>query len=479
MTGDTTEMRQSRFFWASAAIVVLALALRLLYVFGAKVDAPIVGDINQYVLYGWNLVHGDVFSSSLPNAGPVRGDDYRGPGYPALIAASMLASGNSDLALVPVAGGQLQLVAMNARWIVDVYVVQAMLGAITVLLTIAIARFWLGRRMALAAGVLTALWPHLISLSGVLLSETLFGFMLALAAWLLALAVRDRRPWVAAGAGLAFAGAYLVNPVIGLFPLFLGLLMVAARMPRRMIAILMVCYLIAPLGWAARSASLPRAGGSYERAVQNLVQGSWPEFLDAFNARHTQSAAAAFVQAEQDEERAFLGDARVGLQSMWMRMREHPAAYLAWYIAKKPYLLWDWSIRVGYGDIYFLTTTESPYTRITALRWMKQGFELANPSFFVLSALAAFCLAWTLARHRGRPPSPEGLVAFMLLYLTAVHVVLQAEPRYSIPYRPEQMLMVTTAVNWLLRAVMGRTRVSAGVIPTGCAQSAESGVQMR
>jgi hypothetical protein len=48
------------------------------------------------------------------------------------------------------------------------------------------------------------------------------------------------------------------------------------------------------------------------------------------------------------------------------------------------------------------------------------------------------------------------MIATLLLYLTAIHTVLQAEPRYSVPYRPEELLMAVTAVAWLLNRIAAR-----------------------
>ncbi len=448
-----------RFITLAGAIAVFALLLRLLYVFTAHVEQPIAGDINQYVLYAWNLINNGTFSSSLPDGSEAVPDNIRGPGYPIIIALSMLLSGNTDLQLSEMQGGYLALLPAEMTWVYGVYVLQAFLGALTVVLVIIIARHWLSRTTALCCGLLVAAWPHLISFSGVMLSETVFGFLLVLSLWLLLLAEEHRRSTFAAFAGLALAAAWLVNPVIAMFPLLAAIALLVRRKKNIAIAML-ACFAMAPAGWAWRNASVGNPQGSSERAMQNFVQGSWPKFLSAFNARHTHPLAAAYVQAEQDEEHAFLDTLNTGIDSMWKRMKAQPMQYVLWYAVEKPFLLWDWRIRLGSGDVYFLVTTASPFEKITLLRWTKEGFRICNPLFFLLGALATLVIAWRLVRHPRATPFAPGMVALLLTYLTAVHVVLQAEPRYSIPYRPEQLLMVMSAVTWLSRRVMALKRNS-------------------
>lgn len=445
---------ERRFRFLAAAIVALALLLRLFYVFDAKVEQPIAGDVNQYVLYAWHLVHDGTFSSSLPNR-PVVADSYRGPGYPALIAAVMQTSGHPDLALVDAGNGRMRLVAVQPGWITGVCVVQSFLGALTALLAIAVARCWLARGPALCAGALTALWPHLISFTGVMLSETLFGFLLLFSVWLLLLAQRNDKAWIAACAGAAFAMAWLVNPLIALFPPLAACMLLLGRRPRLAAALLLV-FVVAPLGWSVRNAALPHVSGSYQRAAENFVQGSWPEYLAAYNARSRDPIANAIVRSENDEEHAFVANPREGLGLMAARMGSDPGHYLAWYLARKPFLLWDWSVRLGWGDVYFLATPVSPFTRVPWLGWMKTAFTACNPVFFALALIATLACAWRILRRPGGEGFAAGTVAVLLVYLTLVHTVLQAEPRYSIPYRPEELLMAVTAVAWLLARFSAR-----------------------
>ena len=442
-----------RFAWLSTAIVLLALALRVFYVFDAEVKIPIRGDSNDYVLYAWNLDTAGTFSSTLPGSGPVAADSYRGPGYPLLLAGAMRLAGDTRLVLREADRGRLEMAFEPPRWITIAYLLQAVCGALGVLVVILLARFWLPRGAALAAGLLLALWPHAIVFCATLLSETLFGTLLLLAVLLLAAAEQSRRAGLAALAGATFACAYLVNPIIALFPLLAAWLL-AWRGARRCALVLLALFALGPLGWGLRNASLPApTHGALQRAEQNFVQGSWPQFLLALATRFDNDISAQIVAAEGEEERTFLADRDAGFAAMHARMALDPAYYTRWYLLDKPFLLWDWGIRIGAGDIYFLETTHSPFERIAMLRGMRAFFAAANPWLFLLALAAALpCL---VAGWRLRVPFALGASAWLVAYVTAMHDVLQAEPRYSIPYRAFEVLLALSALAWIARWLHG------------------------
>jgi hypothetical protein len=69
-----------------------------------------------------------------------------------------------------------------------------------------------------------------------------------------------------------------------------------------------------------------------------------------------------------------------------------------------------------------------------------------NPALFGLGLLACGIAAWRLPRSRGDGAAfAWQACALLAVYLTAVHVVLQAEPRYSISYRPIEILLAAAA----------------------------------
>src|SRR5215469_5949991 len=112
---DERRLRR-RYVAAAAAVVLFALALRVLYVATARIDQPVYGDGLHYLVYAINLVQHGVYSSSAPG-GVLVPDSYRAPGFPLLIAAG-LSLGGGDF------GAAIHFVQYT----------QALLGAATVLL---------------------------------------------------------------------------------------------------------------------------------------------------------------------------------------------------------------------------------------------------------------------------------------------------------------------------------------------------------
>lgn len=447
MTGN--DAARTRFLWQTAMVVLLAWLLREQFVLFTQVDAPIRGDARQYVAYAWNLVHHGVFSMAAPGSSVVVPDDFRSPGYPLLLAAAIRIGGEA------------------AGWYAIVLHLQALLGAATVALGMALGSHWLSRRWTLVAGVLMALWPHSIAACGAVLSEVLFGFLLALALWAGAGALRRRSSRWVLFAGLAFALAYLVNPVMLLFPPVAALVFVRAGQGRSALLLLLLPALIAG-AWALRSASLPATPDHPGRAVLNFVEGSWPQYQAAYNFKDIDPTAAQISGQIADEEQLFGRSPRQGLAAMIERMDQDPAYYVRWYLFRKPWLLWDWNIRIGWGDVYYQQIQHSPLDVNPPLRAMKTTLHLLNPLVFALAVAAAFVsLARVARRSRATDPAltAAAMVALFCVYVTFLHTVFQAEPRYSIPYRPFELLLAVTAAAAIVaraRARLSSTRTSPG-----------------
>jgi 4-amino-4-deoxy-L-arabinose transferase-like glycosyltransferase len=426
-----------------ALITLLALALRWYYVNTALVVAPIRGDAIQYYSYAWNLVHHGIYAGNPPGSAVIVPSDFRDPGYPLFLALWM------------------KLFSNPALWYAVVLLSQSVLGALTVLLTMQLGRHWLNRRWSAAAGVLLAVWPHNIVITSNLLTETLFGFLCVLAMLICARACKRQNTSLAGVAGLCFGAAALTNAVLLPFGVLLALYLGWRRLvPRRIWATLCIGALVLPGTWAVRNMQItaPAEGQtSTDRALMNLVQGSWPTYHTAWQEKiHHNPKGLPTLNAIGAEYTLLRSSPRAGIDTIAHRLRADPWHYVAWYALEKPWLLWDWRIRIGRGDIYVFPTLNSPFDTQPAMRALVSVCHTINP---LLAALALLCLLVTVVRRwRGHSTQSNGQPALeatlgLLVFITLVYSVLQSEPRYSIPFRSFEMLLAMTACSWIVSQI--------------------------
>lgn len=429
MAGGPTR-HDARFVLLSTLVVLLAFAIREHFVLTTIVDVPIRGDIRDYVSYAWNLLHHGVFSSVPPQVEPPPPDSYRSPGYPFLLALCM--------ALRPESAGWYGL-ALQA---------QVVLGSATVLLAMLLARCWLRPAWSVLAGFLLALWPHHVAATGILMPEVLFGFTLVAGLYCFARGWVSRRAGWFMATGAVFGYACLVNPLLVLFPPCLAALMWLKK-ERIGAAFVLGMFLLPVAGFALRNAQLDdTVKGSAGRAAVNFVQGSWPQYHDAQAWFRDGDPTAVAIMDEIDRETRLLQqDSIQGLKAIGGRLANDPWGYASWY-ARKPWLLWDWNIRVGAGSFYFLEVKRSPLDTSPVLRTLASTMRTLNPLLSALtlaSALGLLLFGWR--RETWVPAVATGALA---AYFTLLHMVLQAEPRYAIAYRGIEAVLVATALSFLV-----------------------------
>lgn len=434
-------VKHNRWRWPMALLIItlFAFALRWYYVSTAVVYEPLRGDARQYFSYAWNLVHHGTFSKSPPGAVSVLPDNYRDPGYPLFLAIWMKALG------------------VGNAWYATVLLCQALLGALTVTAAVQLGKHWLSTRWAIGAGLLMAVWPHSIAIDGYLLTETLFGFLCTVGLLLWGNACQHKNHRLAAAAGLTFGAAALTNAILLPFGIILAVFL-AWRMPalRKICLTLTIASLLLPASWSFRNTHIQNSApgsSSRDRAVQNLVQGSWPSYHSAWRQSILGDAAAkasarTTLDAINKEYETLRTAPTQGAKEIAQRLDMHPLRYAAWYLLQKPYDLWNWDIQIGQGDIYPYPTLNSPFR--TNVIWLALEIicRMFNP-LLVLLALAGLLYAMVKQPYPNMPrkqPNQAALVAVacLLSFATLVYTALQSEPRYSIPFRSLEILLALT-----------------------------------
>lgn len=445
------------------AIFLFAFGLRWYYVSHAVVLNPVRGDATQYYAYALNLSNHGVFSKDLPDAATIHPDNYRDPGYPVFLALWMKILGTGD------------------AWYAGVLLSQALLGALTVTLATQLGRYWLPLRWAAAAGVVMALWPHSITINGYLLSETLFGFLTVLGTLICAQALQRQNLRYTVLAGLTLGAAALTNAILLPFGILLAALFAWRKLaPRKLCFALALGAFALPSAWAVRNAIVvvPVAGtSSTDRALLNLAQGSRPEFQSAWRdsvlGDDDAKAKASIVFQHVDDDYAQLRSSPLhGVAAIFRRFAQHPLQIAQWYLIEKPALLWGWSIEIGQGDIFVFPTRNAPFQIQPIWIALAAICSAANTTLMLLALAAVFLTSWFQLNRPGIRPLPASRAAlvttvFLVAFVTLVYSTLQAEPRYSIPFRPFEILLALTTLRagatwWQRRRAMTPVNGRAG-----------------
>ena len=161
------------------------------------------------------------------------------------------------------------------------------------------------------------------------------------------------------------------------------------------------------------------------------------------------------MQDIEREQNLLLRSPSAGFASIWARFQTDPWRYLGWY-AWKPALLWAWSIRMGWGDIYAYPVIHSIYLGNPVMPAVEAVCFALDPVLFLLMVLAVLAVLFRPNLAIGRP----GLLAIVALvgFETLVYTALQSEPRYSVPLRPFEMILAFTTLQGLLWWRAGRHR---------------------
>lgn len=402
-------------------ILFLSLWIRVTYFQHTVIDTPVRGDAIFYLQYAKNLLNHATFSKETGSTSPAP-DSYWAPGYPAFLAA------------VIVAADVLHVQAYPA-----IMALQVLLGALTAVLTFLIARLFLDRKWSLAAAVLAALSPHMVSLGANLLTETLYAFLLTASVYVFLLGFSRRSGVLYAASGAVFALAWLVNPVMFFLPLFFiaAALWFHAREngtpagARRGMIVCLVLFLAIAGAWQARGILNvpPGSPSGADRLLTNLIIGSHSDYYRIWRAdpRNDSNPASLDLQRLGGSYPAFA-------ELLWQRIRQRPLHYLKWYFVDKPLLLWGWNIRVGQGDVYVFPVVRSWYQTSGPAAALHAVMKSLHFWLFALAILGLFVLVRRGARGRDTVPA---FLYIVLVYVSAVYVVTQSEPRYSVPLRPE------------------------------------------
>jgi 4-amino-4-deoxy-L-arabinose transferase-like glycosyltransferase len=398
-----------------AVLAALGLAVRVAWVWhGAWVG----GDTNDYLTMAKNVAFHHVFSREA-DAATLTPTARRPPLYPALVAALWWG---------------------DAAPTFSVMLLQAVLGAGTVALVYLTARDRFGRRVALVAGVCLALAPMSGLYTAVVLTETLFTFLLTLGMF-----------WWGRGrlvpTGVAFGLASLTRPT--LLPFLVALpfitLLPAWRPQRRGYLTILLAAAAVTSFWVARNAVVFREFIPFatSNTGMNLLCGTVD--ADVFSSRVRDDGGEwvahptqlplirvgrEFSETERDRERMRRALARIKdrpLHWLVVRAKQYPKLF----VDTGDYLL-------GPGNVSLRAALRQ---RNPLVLLVKLSFVFGNLLVFALAAFGVF-------KERARLVSLSHLVLFPV-FLLAAHLPMWVESRYALPIMPAVFIFAAVGATGL------------------------------
>ena len=403
-----------------AAILALSAWLQLTVVSQTEVDGPLRVDAGDYFSYAQNLRELGMYSITprWREPGAVATPDHvRPPGYPLFLR----------LAGAP---------ELSPEWLRRVAFLQAGLGVLTVGLCFLVARSFLRPPWALLATFLCGINPWLAVSNTYVLSESLFTCALFVA---MTLAVRAMQPGarrrVAVAAGVAFAACTLVRSTTQYFvPLLfaMALLLPVLRPWRRQALLALLAFALTMTPWLVRNARLPAAPGKPDLMVLSIVHGSYENF--EYEGRHE---TFGYPYRYDPDYAAAAQSLRTALGRVAANFRERPLQQLRWYLLGKPYFFLSLQ-DVQSFDIQVYPLRSSPYYERFEFAMIRIGTRALHAPLVLLGLLAIAMLVFAPARLRLAPDARRAasLVALLIAYAIALHMVAAPFPRYAVPFRP-------------------------------------------
>lgn len=401
-----------------AAIVVAGLALRLVWIAYSDWRPLPDDDAFRYDWFARRLAEGSGFVhlNGRPTA-------FWPPGYALLLAPLY------------------RLLGPDALW---GQLLNAVLGTGVVALTFALGRQAFGARAGLIAAAIVAGFPSLILLAGVTLSETAFTFFALLALWLLTLEGDRGNPRLAAlaAAGVVIGFAALVRGQALLFPLVaVPFWYVASRGARKTalrFTVVAAFTALAVLPWTIRNAVRMDA---FVPISTNAGVDLWIGHHDGASGRGQMADALVYSRPDLD---SVAGEVAVNAEGFREAVRfalNQPLTELELLPRKLFYLYSNDEEGLRWNDGHGGQPWIEP-ALWNALRWLSNGYYYAVLGLFV----AGGAVAW----RRLHAPA-AALIASVIVYWTAVHLVFFGDPRFHAPAMPLFAVVAATPLERLLR----------------------------
>lgn len=404
-------------------LFLIALLIRLAYVLFYPQQA-VHADAGHYDALGWSLAQGLGYhlAGGEPNV-------YWAPGYPAVLAA---------------------LYAVCGHTYVCVRVFQAILSALVPVIVGSIATKVFDRRTAFTAGVLCACYPGFIGYTGLLLTETLFTTLLAVSMYCLMAVSKDSSSKSLMGLGVLVGLTCLCRAETVLLPLFifvtLRLLFRDKTATTKQWIVIYAAVVITLAPWSIRNYTvtgefIPLTVHDGDVLWISSYKEEWLEFHPDRDPYRSLVAGLSEVESSKV------------LRREGIRNIVHDPATFLWLSVKRLPRFWiggHSNLFVGMEDSLGGYFERQQY----GVFFLKLTMLGVNSLLVFLGMYGAYL---SFARRKGSTRSLVALGA-PVVFVTAVHFVLFATPRFQIPIMPYVLVFAAVAVVHLLWSRSGNGR---------------------
>ena len=392
---------------------------------------PIIADAYDYIIIARNLTDNHVFSSKIDPQGLSR-SETRPPGYPFFLAGIMSLT--------------------NYSFISTILFIQAIIGAMTVILSYFLARFLLPALWSFFVATLVMLSPHMITISAYILTETLFTFLLLLSLVILIYAFRTKATAYYVLAGIVLGMGIFVRPVLALFPLICAtILYLYNRREKRLtsstcIILFLVAAFSLQISWSVWTRVTIGGNPAMSNQIKNaLLTGTYPDMT----FKDTADIGMPYID-NPEYSRILQGGYRKIARHIYSRFSDEPLQYTKWWL-RKPAMLWSWKVLYADG-INIYPIRYSWFERNPIMGYLRSAMLTAHP-FIVILAFAGTVIFFLKINGTIRD---EGRLCYLLCLLLLAHftlifTILNPFPRYAIPMGPQLYLMSVFTL-WQIRA---------------------------
>lgn len=416
-------------------VVLLAAAIRFSYVGSVVVDNPWRADAGKYVTLALNMVANGMYS--LEKEAPFTPVNYITPGYPVYLAFFFKSAETVR--------------AFNS----SVMTSQAVLGTLSVLLTLYLGRAAGGIGVGLTAALLLAISPHHVASNGYLLTETLFTFLLLVTSWLAVANWKIHRCWIWLLIGVVAAAGSLVRPVLLMFPFIIAIPLFIQRHSIGKVVSIVVCVSLgiamANLPWQVWKNEHP-SGPEPSLFAAAIQLGGYPDLI------YKDPALKGFPYRD-DPENSRSQTTTGALRVIAERAIAEPTRYLKWYLFGKPSMFWQSENLGAVGGAFIYPVSDSIYNRQAWAAWSMEVMMVLHPWLALIAGVTSAWLLWrSLKGDSSVTANPAVLLSATFMgSFTAVHMVLGPLQRYAYPVYPFAYVL---AAFGLVKLVQAMRRVS-------------------